>query len=155
MRLALAFAITLLPSVLLADADRVEVNGIAAKVNGSVITKNQVSILMAPKLRVLEKQFPDKGVEFEELLSKAKKSVLQELVDRQAMIDQFDHLKIEIAPEKIEEEVQREIRDAYQGDPNLLREAMKASRMTMEGYRSLLRDRLLESEIRKQVPQDK
>jgi hypothetical protein len=147
----------LLPSVVLAEANGGDaaVNGIAAKVNGRVITKNQVSFLLAPKLRELEKQFPGKGEEYEELVAKASKGVLKELVDRQTIIDQFARLKIEIAPEKVEEEVQREIRDAYQGNPNLLREALKASRMTMEGYRSLLRDRLLESEIRKQIPQGK
>ena len=154
LRLALVLTITLLPSVLLTEANGAEVNGITAKVNGRVITKNQVSFLLAPKLRVLEERFPDKGAEFTELLAKAQKGVLQELVDRQTMIDKFDHLKIKIAPEKVEEEVQREIRDVYQGNPNLLLETLKASRMTMEGYRSLLRERLLESEIRKQIPQE-
>lgn len=157
LRLALVCAMVLLPSVVLAEANGGDaaVNGIAAKVYGRVITKSEVSFLLAPKLRVLEKQFPGKGDDYEDLVAKARKGVLKELVDRQTTIDQFAHLKIEIAPEKVELEVQRELRDAYQGNPNLLREALKASRMTMEGFRSLLRDRLLEIEIKKQIPQDK
>lgn len=141
---------------MLADANggRVVDNGIAATVNGRVITKNQVSFLLARKLKELEKQFPDKGEEHEKLVAEASKGVLKELVDRETTIDKFARLKIEIAPAVVEKEVQREIRDVYQGNLNLLREALKASRMTMDGYRSFLSDRLLEAEIKKKMPQD-
>lgn len=161
LRLALVIAMPLLPGAAWAEGeDATSVGpagpiGIAVTVNGYAIPKNEVSFLLAPKLRTLVERFPEKGAEFEKLVLEARNGVMKELVDRRIVIGESGHLGIQIAPEKIEEEFQREIANAYQGDVNRLQEALKESRMTMEGYRSLLRDRLLESEIKKQLPKEK
>ena len=129
-------------------------NGIAAKINGRAITKNEVAFLMAPTMKELQQRFPDRGAEFEGLLAAASNGVTKELIDRYTIIDQFGHLGIEIAPETIEEEIQREIRDNYKGNADSLRDALRSCRLTMDGFRKLLRDRLLEGEIRKQLPRE-
>ena len=46
----------------------IEVNGIAAKVNGRVVTKYQVSFMLAPVYAQLVTQFPRRGAQFEKNL---------------------------------------------------------------------------------------
>src|SRR5688572_29363389 len=46
-------------------AGPIEVNGIAAKVNGRVVTKNQVTFMLAPVFAQLSAQFPRRGPQFE------------------------------------------------------------------------------------------
>ncbi|MGA0854302.1 MAG: SurA N-terminal domain-containing protein, partial [Luteolibacter sp.] len=70
----------------------IEVNGIAAKVNGRVITKNQVSFMLAPVYAQLSAQYPRRGAEFEEQFKKAREGVMQELIDRRIILDEFKQL---------------------------------------------------------------
>ncbi len=122
---------------------------IAAKVNGHVITQNQVAMLLTPRLAELLERFPDRGTEFEKLLAEARKNLLQELIDRRMLIDQFNKPEVQITPVVLEAEMQREIRDNYHGNSDEFREALKMNRITLEGFRSLIRDRLIEKELRK------
>lgn len=57
----------LLPSVAYSQGPRkaVEVNPVAATVNGRLITKNQVAVLVAPELRQLKVQLPQQDADFE------------------------------------------------------------------------------------------
>src|SRR5690606_26310621 len=48
-----------------APSGPVRVNGIAAKVNGRVITDNEVNFMLAPIYAQLATQFPRRGAEFE------------------------------------------------------------------------------------------
>src|SRR4051812_2264867 len=70
----------------------VEVNGIAALVEGHVITKNQVSFMLAPIYGQLAAQFPRRGPEFERQFKLAKDNILQELIDRQIILSEFKKL---------------------------------------------------------------
>lgn len=122
-------------------------NGIAALVNGRVITKNQVAIMVAPELAKLEKRFPNRGGEFEKLSEAARKEALQQLIDQQKLIDQLNLPKVQFPPNAVEQEMKRVIRDDYGGDEMNLRGALKKSRMTVDGFREMLRDRLVAREI--------
>jgi peptidyl-prolyl cis-trans isomerase SurA len=113
--LALPAAAQLAPVSPAAPGSPVEVNGIAAKVNGRVITKNQVSFMLAPIYAQLATQFPRRGPPFETEFKKAKK-VLQELVDRAIILDEFKQLGASIKPHIIDEEVKRQILTLYNGD---------------------------------------
>jgi peptidyl-prolyl cis-trans isomerase SurA len=128
----------------------VEVNGIAAKVNGSVITKNQVSFMLAPIFAQLSAQYPRRGPQFESELGKAKNNVIQELVDRQIILDEFKQLGASIKPNLIDEEIKRQMRELYNGDETKFREELKRSRLTMEGYREMTREKMVVQAMRAQ-----
>lgn len=127
-----------------------EVNGIAAKVNGHVITKNQVSFMLAPIYSQLSAQFPRRGPQFEAEFAKAKSNVIQELVDRQIILDEFKQLGASIKPHIIDEEVKRQMRELYNGDEVKFREELKRSRLTMEGYREMTREKMVVQAMRAQ-----
>jgi predicted nucleic acid-binding Zn ribbon protein len=75
-----------------AFSQAVEVNGIAAKVNGRVITKNEVSFMLAPIYAQLATQYPRRGPEFEKQFKEAQQKILQELIDRQIILDEFNKI---------------------------------------------------------------
>ena len=147
----LAFLFTsLVLGALPAHSQAVEVNGIAAKVNGSVITKNEVAFMLSPLYAQLVTQFPRRGPEFEKQFTEAREKILQELIDRRIILDEFKQIGASIRPNLIDEEVKRQIRELYNGNEALFREELKKSRMTMDGYRDMTREKMVVQAMRAQ-----
>ena len=128
----------------------VEVNGIAARVNGRVITKNQVSFMLSPMYAQLAAQYPRRGPQFESQFKEIKGKIIQELVDRQIILDEFKQVGASIKPFIIEEEIKRQMRELYNGDEVKFREELKRSRLTMEGYRTMTREKMIVQAMRAQ-----
>lgn len=126
----------------------IEVNGIAAKVNGKVITKNQVSFMLSPRFAQLAAQFPRRGPQFDAQIKEAKTAIIQELVDREIIMDEFKQLGASIKPSIIDEEIKRQMRDLYNGDETKFREELKRNRLTMEGYRKMTYDKMIVQAMR-------
>ena len=126
----------------------VEVNGIAAKVNGRVITKNQVSFMLAPVYAQLVTQFPRRGPQFEAKFKEAKAGIVQELIDRQIILDEFKQLGAFIKPNLIDDEIKRQMRELFNGDEVKFREELKRSRLTMEGYREMTKEKMVVQAMR-------
>lgn len=133
-----------------AFSQAVEVNGIAAKVNGRVITKNEVSFMLAPVYAQLRTQFPRLGPEFDKQFKEARDKVLEELIDRQIILDEFKQIGASIRPNLIDEEVKRQMRELYNGDEVRFREELKNSRLTMEGYRTMTQEKMVVQSMRAQ-----
>jgi peptidyl-prolyl cis-trans isomerase SurA len=127
-----------------------EVNGIAAKVNGHVITKNQISFMLAPVYAQLSAQFPRRGPHFDAKFKEAKSNIIQELVDRQIILDEFKQLGAFIKPYIVDDEVKRQIRELYNGDEVKFREELKRSRLTMDGYREMTKEKMVVQSMRAQ-----
>ena len=138
------------PTPLSLPAGPIEVNGIAAKVNGRVITKNQVSFMLAPVFAQLVTQFPRRGPQFEAKFRETKANVIQELIDRQIILDEFKQLGAFIKPNLIDDEIKRQMRDLYNGDEAKFREELKRSRLTMEGYREMTKEKMVVQSMRAQ-----
>lgn len=126
----------------------IEVNGIAAKVNGRVVTKNQVSMLLGPVYAQLVAQFPRRGPVFESKFKESKTKIIQELIDRQIILEEFKVIGGAIKPFVIEEELKRQMRELYNGDEAKFREELKRNRLTMEGYREMTREKLVVQAMR-------
>lgn len=137
-------------SLVSAVSEPVEVNGFAATVNGSVITKNEVAFLLAPVYAQLATQFPRRGPEFERQFSEANKKILQELIDRRIILDEFKQLGATIRPNVIDEEVKRQIREIYNGDESRLRDELKKNRLTMDRYREITREKMVVQSMKSQ-----
>lgn len=133
-----------------APSGPVEVNGIAAKVNGRVITTNQVNFMLAPVYGQLVTQFPRRGPQFEAKFKESKDKIIQELIDRQIILDEFKQMGAVIKPNVIDEEINRQMRELYNGDEKKFREELKRSRLTMEGYREMTREKMVVQAMRTQ-----
>lgn len=148
MVIALVAAGMPLPS--LSAAEPVEVNAIAAKVNGRVITRNQVNFLLAPIYAQLVAQYPRRGPQFESEFTEARQRVLQELIDREIILDEFQQMGASIRPHFIDEEIKRQIREQFNGNEAKFREELRRSRLTMEGFRQMTRDQMIVQSMRAQ-----
>jgi peptidyl-prolyl cis-trans isomerase SurA len=131
-----------------APSGPIEVNGIAAKVNGRVVTKNQVSFMLAPVYAQMVTQFPRRGPQFEAKFKEAKAGVIQELIDRQIILDEFKQIGAFIRPNLIDDEIKRQMRELYNGDEVKFREELKRSRLTMEGYREMTKEKMVVQAMR-------
>jgi peptidyl-prolyl cis-trans isomerase SurA len=138
------------PPAIIRSAGPVEVNGIAAKVNGRVVTKNQVSFLLAPVYARLMTQFPRRGPQFDAKFKEAKTGIIQELIDRQLILDEFKQLNQTIKPSFVDDEVKRQLQEHYNGDEVKFREELKRNRLTMEGFREMTKDKLVVQAMRQQ-----
>lgn len=128
----------------------IEVNGIAAKVNGRVITKNQVNFMLSPVFAQLVTQFPRRGPQFDAKFNEAKGKILEELIDRQIILDEFKTIGAFIKPNLVDDEIKRQMRELYNGDETKFREELKRSRLTMDGYREMTREKMVVSAMRAQ-----
>lgn len=126
----------------------VEVNGVAALVNGKVITKNQVGFMLAPVVARLRAKYPRGGPQAEAEFHKAQKEVLQELIDRQVILWEFKEQKASVPTYVIDEEIKRQQRELFNGSEAKFREELKKSRMTMEGYREMTQEKLIVQSMR-------
>lgn len=138
------------PSAPAAPSGPIEVNGIAAKVNGRVITKNQVSFMLAPIYAQLVTQYPRRGQQFEAEFLKARQNVIQELIDHAIILDEFKQLGATIKPHVVDEEVKRQIQTLYNGDERKFRDELQRSRLTMPGYREMTREKMVVQAMRAQ-----
>jgi peptidyl-prolyl cis-trans isomerase SurA len=132
----------------LAQAEPVEVNAIAARVQGAVVTKNEVAFMLAPMRAQLSAQYPRRGAEHDKLLGEARAKILDELIDRELIMFEFKTLGANIPPRVIQEEVDRQINELYNGNEEKFREELGKARLTMEGYREITRRKLIVSAMR-------
>src|SRR6266480_4601830 len=89
------FGLTVLPICWAAFAQEPQVvDGIAAVVNGDVITYSQVRMLSAPREKLLRSQYT--GEELEKQLKQVRELALKDLVDRRLIIQAFKKESYEI-----------------------------------------------------------
>jgi len=121
-----------------------EVNGIAAKVNGRVITKNEVGFMLSPIAAQLAARYPRRGPEFQKQLKEAADKILQELIDRELILYEFkNEFGGKIRPQIVDEEIKRQVRELYNGSEDAFRQELKKARMTMDGYRRMTEEKLI------------
>src|SRR5205814_1218781 len=90
----------------------IEVDGIAAIVNGNVITISQVRALSAPREKQLRTQFT--GQELEKQLKTTRELALKDLIDRQLVLQALKKEKYEI-PDHLVEESMNELNKTNSG----------------------------------------
>src|SRR5246127_3219583 len=126
--------LVLLPVCCAAFAQQVmEVDGIAAVVNGEVITKSQVRGLSAPREKQLRQQFT--GQELEKQLKTARELALKDLIDRQLVLQAFKKEKYEIPDHFVEERMHEIIRENFGGDRNTFIKTLEAQNYTLGEFR--------------------
>jgi peptidyl-prolyl cis-trans isomerase SurA len=122
---------------------QLEVNGIAATVNGKVITKKEVAMLLGPTAAQLNAQIPRRGPEYEKQLSIAHGKILDELIDRALILTEFKQKGGAIKPQAINEEIDRQKREAYNGNNERFLEELRNARLTLDGYRKMTEEKLV------------
>lgn len=115
------------------------VNRVAAVVNGRPITSSEVRSRLRPYVNELVMLYPRQGGRFNGELIKAKKAVLDELIERELVLSDCEGKGIQMPETEIEEEINRRILNHFNGKRELLLENLRASGMTYSEFRDSVR----------------
>jgi parvulin-like peptidyl-prolyl isomerase len=129
--------VILLPSARAAES----VDGIAAVVNGDIITYSEVRDVVGPREKLLRSQYS--GQELIDKIKEARRAALQDLIDRQLIIQDFNKEKFQIPPHFIDEHVDTTIRESFGGDRNTFIKTLQAQNYTLSKFRDLERDKII------------
>jgi peptidyl-prolyl cis-trans isomerase SurA len=122
------------------------IDGIAAIVNGEVITYSQVRGLSAPRERLLRTQF--KGEELEKQIKTAREAALQDLIDRQLIVQSFQKEKYELPDYFVEQRVQDIIRDEFGGDRATFIKTLQAQNYSLTEFKKLEKEKIIVAAMR-------
>ena len=109
------------------------VDGMAAVVNGEVITFSQVRALSAPEERVLRQQY--KGPDLEKKLTELRQLALKDLIDRRLVIQAFKKESFEIPDHIVDQRVNQIIRESFGGDRNTFVKTLEAQNYTLGEFK--------------------
>lgn len=111
------------------------VNRVAAVVNGRPITSAEVRARLQPYVNELLMLYPQQGGRFNGELIKAKEAVLNELIERELVLSDFEGRGLQMPPNAVEDEINRRILTHFNGKREALLENLRKSGMTYSEYR--------------------
>jgi parvulin-like peptidyl-prolyl isomerase len=114
-------------------AEPTVVDGMAAVVNGEVITYSQVRALSAPQEKVLRQQYT--GQDLEKKLTEVRQLALRDLVDRRLVIQAFKKESYEIPDHIVDQRIQQIIRESFGGDRNTFVKTLEAQNYTLGEFK--------------------
>jgi peptidyl-prolyl cis-trans isomerase SurA len=109
------------------------VDGIAAIVNGDVITYSQVRALVGPRERLLHSQF--KGEELAKQIKEARELALKDLIDRQLIVQSFKKEKFELPEHFVEQRVNDIIQESFGGDRQTFIKTLQAQNYSLTEFK--------------------
>jgi len=122
------------------------VDGIAAIVNGDVITYSQVRALSAPREKVLRSQLT--GKELDSKLIELRQLALKDLIDRRLVIQAFKKESYEIPDHVVDERMHQIIRESFGGDRNTFIKTLEAQNYTLGEFKQKETERIMVQAMR-------
>jgi peptidyl-prolyl cis-trans isomerase SurA len=118
------------------------VNGIVAIVNQTVITENEAREYIEPVIEFIKERHRTEPRKFQEEAMKAYRDGLNQLIDRQLMLDDFKGSGYQLPDRFIEDFVQERIREQY-GDRSRLIKTLEQRGMTYADFRQEIREQFI------------
>src|SRR5205814_4132416 len=122
------------------------VDGIAAIVNGDVITYSEVRGVSAPREKLLRTQYSS-----DELVNKikeARQAALQDLIDRQLIIQSFKKDNFQIPDHFVEQRIHEILRQDFGGDRNTFIKTLEAQNFTMGEFKKIETEKIIVQAMR-------
>jgi peptidyl-prolyl cis-trans isomerase SurA len=129
-----------------AQAEPEVVDGVAAVVNGDVITYSQVRGLVMPREKLLRAQFS--GDELVKKVKEARQAALQDLIDRQLIIQAFKQENFQIPDHFVEDRMQDIVRTDFGGDRNTFIKTLEAQNYTMGEFKKMEMEKMIVQAMR-------
>jgi peptidyl-prolyl cis-trans isomerase SurA len=134
----LLVTLLLVPGMMWGDAEVID--GIAAVVNGDVITFSQVQELAGPEEQSLRQQYT--GQELIDKIKETRLAVLNDLINRQLILQEFKKKEYNLPDYVVEEQVQEIIKDDFGGDRQAFIRTLAAQGYTMNRFRDQQKDKI-------------
>src|SRR6266567_3919854 len=122
------------------------VDGIAAVVNGDVITFSQVRALSAPREKLLRSQYT--GAELENKLKEVRQAALKDLMDRRLIIQAFKKESFQIPDHIVDQRMHDIIRESFGGDRNTFIKTLEAQNYTLGEFKEKEMERIIVQAMR-------
>ncbi|MDE0826225.1 MAG: SurA N-terminal domain-containing protein [Akkermansiaceae bacterium] len=126
-----------------AQAAPVELNKIAAKVNGKLVTSKEIDFHMAPVMALLQAKYPRKGPNYEKEIKKARSGILDRLIENKIVVSELERKGAGIPEHVIDGEVKRIISELFNGSEKEFRKSLGESGMNMQGFRESQKEKIL------------
>src|SRR5436305_10647847 len=141
------FVLLVWPICCAAAAEEAQVvDGIAAVVNGDVITYSQVRVLSAPREKLLRSQYT--GQELGNKLKEARELALKDLIDRRLVIQAFKKESYQIPDHFVDQRMQEIIRESFGGDRNTFIKTLEAQNYTLGEFKEKEMERIMVQAMR-------
>jgi peptidyl-prolyl cis-trans isomerase SurA len=141
------FGLAVLPICSAAFAQEAQqVDGIAAIVNGDVITYSQVRQLSAPRERLLRSQLT--GQELENKMKEARELALKDLIDRRLIIQAFKKESYQIPDHIVDQRVHDIIRENFGGDRSTFIKTLEAQKYSLGEFKEKELERIMVQAMR-------
>lgn len=131
---------------LAAEEDARVIDGIAAIVNGDIITYSQVRAVSAPRERLLRSQYT--GDELAKQIMEARDLARKDLIDRQLIVQAFRKEKFELPAYFVEQRVNDIIRDDFGGDRNTFIKTLQAQNYSLSEFKKLEQEKIIVAAMR-------
>lgn len=128
-----ALTLSYFPQPTRAEEEPRIIDGIAATVNGEVITYSQVRMLIAPRERALRQQYT--GEEYQKQLKEAETQALQDLIDRALIVQSFKKEKFSLPDYFVEQRMNDIIRENFGGDRNTFMKMLEAQNFSLSDFK--------------------
>ena len=122
------------------------IDGIAAVVNDDIITYSQVRALSAPKEKLLASQFH--GDELKAKIKEARAAALNDLIDRQLIMQAFKKEGYSIPDHFLDQRVDDIVRENFGGDRNTFIKTLQAQNYTLGDFKKLESDKMMVQAMR-------
>jgi parvulin-like peptidyl-prolyl isomerase len=135
-------------------ADTNIVDGVLAVINDTAITRQQVEGFVGPAIESLRREFAGQPDAFQQKLAGVINDGLEQLVERQLILHDFDTAGYRMPDSYLDEMVQDRIRDRFTDRVTLMK-TLQAQGETFESFRKSVRDQAIETFMRsKNVAQE-
>lgn len=115
------------------------VNRIAASVNGRPITSSAVRMRLAPIIHELVALYPRQGSKFLSELVKAKNEILDDLIETEMVLGEFEGKGYSIQDEHIESAINNRILVQANGNRDLFLKGLKQAGMSLSEFREMVK----------------
>src|SRR6266404_901211 len=122
------------------------VDGVAAVVNGDVITYSQVRGLVGPREKLLRAQY--NGEELVKRIKETREAALRDLVDRQLIIQAFKKENFQVPDHFVEDRMHDIIRTDFGGDRNTFIKTLEAQNYTMGEFKKMETEKMIVQAMR-------
>ena len=132
-----------------AMAEEQVLDGIAAVVNGEVITFSQVRELVVSRETALRESL--RGQALEDKIKETRLAAINDLIDRQLVLQDFAKNKFNIPEYAVDDHVNTIIREQFQGDRLAFIRTLQAQGYTLQRFRKVETDKMIVQAMRQRA----
>jgi peptidyl-prolyl cis-trans isomerase SurA len=121
--------------------ESIRLDGVAAHVNGDVVTVGEALSFMEPQKRLIASRYS--GADLKEALRRTYREAVKALVDRKLVLKDYENQKFKIPDALVDRRISEILNQRYDNDRGALMAALADDRMTYDEWRDKIREQLI------------